>query len=228
MEKFVNSIDDIKLGRRIGGGSCSEVFEMEPGIYFKRFSEDYTDLSEDINMEFLETIRTISGIDYLPFIIRAKDIYRSYDELFGYSMDEVLGLELEDVSDDAFVSDMMMGFDGLRPGIRILSDNHVKTEDIGGDNILFNGDMYLLDLDLSLVDKRYVPDELYETTRRSVFRSVYNRIFGDRFTGDVSDDDYNSYMRRLIERCSEEEGYEVKTIGDVKRAYQKIKRTTMN
>lgn len=228
MEKFVNSIDDIKLGRRIGGGSCSEVFEMEPGIYFKRFSEDYTDLNEDINMEFLETIRTISGIDYLPFIIRAKDIYRSYDELFGYSMDEVLGLELEDVSDDAFVSDMMMGFDGLRPGIRILSDNHVKTEDIGGDNILFNGDMYLLDLDLSLVDKRYVPDELYEITRRSVFRSVYNRIFGDRFTGDVSDDDYNSYMRRLIERCSEEEGYEVKTIGDVKRAYQKRKRTTMN
>ena len=28
-----------------------------------------------INIEFLDTIRTISGIDYLPFVIRGKDIY---------------------------------------------------------------------------------------------------------------------------------------------------------
>ena len=40
----------------------------------------------------------ISDIDYLPFVIRGKDIYRSRSELFGYSMDEVLALELEDLA----------------------------------------------------------------------------------------------------------------------------------
>ena len=80
----------------------------------------------------------------------------------------------EDLADDTLVSDLMLGFDGLKYSVRKLSDNHVKTEDIGGDNILFNGDMYLLDLDLSLVDKRFVPDELYEATRRNIFKSLRN------------------------------------------------------
>ena len=222
MEKYIEGINEINLGRRIGGGSCSEVFEMEPGVYFKKFCEDYCDLSDPINIEFFETIRTISGIDYLPFIVKAKDIYRSRMELFGYSMDEVLAEELESISDDILVSDLMNAFERLSCGIRILSDNHVKTEDIGGDNILYNGDMYLLDLDLSLVDRRYVPDELYEATRKSIFRNLYNRVTSDYFNGDVNGDDYFSYMRGIIERCSEYENRELKTIADIKETYPKV------
>ena len=229
MERYIESIDEINLGRKIGGGSCSEVFEMEPGVYFKRFCEDYADLSDPINIEFLDTIRTISGIDYLPFVIRGKDIYRSRKELFGYSMDEVLALELEDLSDDTLVSDLILGFDGLKYSVRKLSDNHVKTEDIGGDNILFNGDMYLLDLDLSLVDKRYIPDELYEVTRRNIFRSLFKRVTSCNFTGDVSDDDYAYYMSSIIDRCSNYANRELKTIGEVRSNYPKVyKKTTMN
>ena len=98
MEKYIESVSELNLGKRIGGGSCSEVFEMDEGIYFKKFNEDYSDLTDPINQEFFEVIKTISGIDYLPFIIRGKDIYRSKDELFGYSMDSVSALELEDIS----------------------------------------------------------------------------------------------------------------------------------
>lgn len=229
MEKYIESIDEINLGRRIGGGSCSEVFEMEPGIYFKRFCDDYADLDDPINIEFLETIRTISDIDYLPFVIRGKDIYRSSKELFGYSMDEVLALELEDLADDTLVSNLMLGFDGLKYSVRKLSDNHVKTEDIGGDNILFNGDMYLLDLDLSLVDKRFVPDELYEATRRNIFKSLFYAMTSVYFKGQVSDDDYFSYMNRIVDRCSEYANRELKTIGDVRSTYPKVyKKTTMS
>ena len=36
---------------------------------------------------------------FLVFI-RGKDIYRSRDMLFGYSMDSISALELEDISDD--------------------------------------------------------------------------------------------------------------------------------
>lgn len=225
MEKYIESIDELNLGKKIGGGSCSEVFYMEPGVLFKRFNEDYADLSDPINVEFFETIKTISGIDYLPFIIRGKDIYRSRDELFGYSMDEVCALELDDISDDTLVTDLMSGFEGLRPGIRNLSDNFVKTEDIGGDNIMFNGNMYLLDLDLSLIDSRYIPDELYEDTRRKVFRSLFKRITGEYYSGNVSNDDYLAYMSDFIDCLSNSSNYQVKTIRDVKKTYKK---TTFN
>lgn len=225
MEKYIESVSELNLGKRIGGGSCSEVFEMDEGIYFKKFNEDYIDLTDPINQEFFEVIKTISGIDYLPFIIRGKDVYRSKDELFGYSMDSVSALELEDISDDTLVSDLMIGFEGLKVGIRGLSDNFVKTEDIGGDNIMFNGHMYLLDLDLSLVDRRYVPDELYESTRRRVFNSLYNRITGEVFNGNVSNDDYLAYMSSFLEQLSNSSDSSVKSIGDVKKVYKK---TTFN
>ena len=225
MEKYIESVSELNLGKRIGGGSCSEIFEMDEGIYFKKFNEDYIDLTDPINQEFFEVIKTISGIDYLPFIIRGKDVYRSKDELFGYSMDSVSALELEDVSDDTLVSDLMIGFEGLKVGIRGLSDNFVKTEDIGGDNIMFNGHMYLLDLDLSLVDRRYVPDELYESTRRRVFNSLYNRITGEVFNGNVSNDDYLAYMSSFLEQLSNSSDSSVKSIGDVKKVYKK---TTFN
>ena len=225
MEKYIESVSELNLGKRIGGGSCSEVFEMDEGIYFKKFNEDYSDLTDPINQEFFEVIKTISGIDYLPFIIRGKDVYRSKYELFGYSMDSVSALELEDISDDTLVSDLMIGFEGLKVGIRGLSDNFVKTEDIGGDNIMFNGHMYLLDLDLSLVDCRYVPDELYESTRRRVFNSLYNRITGEVFNGNVSNDDYLAYMSSFLEKLSNSSDLSVKSIGDVKKVYKK---TTFN
>lgn len=225
MERYIESVTELNLGKRIGGGSCSEVFEMDDGIYFKKFSEDYTDLTDPINQEFFEVIKTISGIDYLPFIIRGKDVYRSKDYLFGYSMDSVSALELEDISDDTLVSELMAGFDELRPGIRNLSDNFVKTEDIGGDNIMFNGHMYLLDLDLSLVDHRYVPDELYESTRKRVFKSLYNRITGESFDGCVSNDDYLAYMSSFLDRMSNSSDFQVRSIKDVKKVYKK---TTFN
>ncbi|MBO5120500.1 MAG: hypothetical protein J6C28_02280 [Bacilli bacterium] len=225
MEKYIESIDELNLGRKIGGGSCSGVFYMEPGVLFKRFNEDYTDLSDPINVEFFETIKTISGIDYLPFIIRGRDIYRSRDELFGYSMDEVSALELDDISDDTLITDLMSGFEGLRPGIRNLSDNFVKTEDIGGDNIMFNGNMYLLDLDLSLIDSRYIPDELYEDTRKKVFKSLFKRITGTYYSGNISNDDYLAYMSQLVDYLSNSSGFQVKTIKDVKKTYKK---TTFN
>ncbi|MBQ3511513.1 MAG: hypothetical protein IJA30_04375 [Bacilli bacterium] len=225
MEKYIESVSELNLGKKIGGGSCSEVFEMEPGVYFKKFNEDYSDLNDPINMEFFEVIKTISGIDYLPYVVRGKDVYRSHSELFGYSMDEVCADELDDISDDTLVSDLMDGFEELRPSIKILSDSFVKTEDIGGDNIMFNGHMYLLDLDLSLVDRRYIPDELYESTRRNLFKSIYNRITGEYFNGCISNDDYLAYMSNLLDRMSNSSDFQVKTIRDVKKVYKK---TTFN
>ena len=225
MEKYIESIDELNLGNRIGGGSCSEIFEMEPGVLFKRFNEDYCDLDDLINLEFFEVIKTISEIGNLPYVVRGKDIYRSRSKLFGYSMDEVRALELDDISDDTLVRDLMSGFEDLRPGIRRLSDSFVKTEDIGGDNIMFNGHMYLLDLDLSLVDKRYVPDELYEATRRKVFKSIFKRITGESFVGNIYNDDYIAYMSFLMNRMCNASDSEVRTISDVQKVYKK---TTFN
>lgn len=232
MEKYISGIDELNLGERVSGGNCSNIFYYAPGIYFKEFNEDYRDLNEDINIEFLKTIKYLSDIANIPSIVRAINIYRSKLELFGYTMFSVDAKNLEDISDDVLLKDVVSSFEGLEPEIRILSDSYVKTEDIGGDNILYNGRLYLLDLDLSLVDKRYNPDELYSRTTYSVFKSLLLRMIGklsfdglENFRAKLKageNNEYSIYFRELINRCSNEVGYEVKTLGEVKKVYQKI------
>ena len=160
----------------------------------------------------------------MPYIVRALDIYRSDNLLFGYSMPIINAISLRNVSDQVLVSDVLSGFKILSSDIRVLADNYVKTEDVGGDNILFNGFMYLLDLDLSLVDKRYIPDELYENTMRSVYCGIKSRILGEsRYDDDFSVTDWDKDLTKFRDRTSEYLGYEVMSIGDLKKGYQKIK-----
>ena len=160
----------------------------------------------------------------MPYIVRAKDIYRSQSELFGYSMPIINGENFRTISDETHVRAVLNGFKPLTKNIRVLSENHVKTEDIGGDNILYNGFMYLLDLDLSLVDKRYIPDELYERTMSSLLCGIKTKLLDDpRYDDKVQVDDWENYFNRLIEMSSNILGEETTTISDLKKGYQKVK-----
>lgn len=221
MEKYIENINELNLGESINRGSCSNIYRFDTALLFKLFNEDYRDLRESINLEFLETISTISSISDLNFVARGIDIYRSSSELFGYTMKEIDAYKLEDISDDTLIFNLLLGFEGLKEDIRLLSENYVKTEDIGGDNILYNTDMYLLDLDLSVVSKGYVPDELYFLTRRNVFSCLFNRITGCKFKDRIFNDDYFGYFNELVDVTANMVGYYPKTISEFKSAYQK-------
>ena len=224
MDKYISSIRQLNLGKKINGGSCSSIYEFTSDLYFKYFAEDYRDLSDEINIEFYEVIKHISEITGMPYIVRAKDIYRSQSELFGYSMPIINGVNFRTISDKTYVRDILNGFKPLTKDIRVLSENYVKTEDIGGDNILYNGFMYLLDLDLSLVDKRYIPDELYERTMSSLLCGIKTKLLDDpRYDDKVQADDWENYFNRLIEMSSTILGEETTTISDLKKGYQKVK-----
>lgn len=224
MDKYISGVTELNLGRKINGGSCSHIYEFGDGLYFKAFEEDYQDLLDPINEEFYDVIKYLSDLKGMPYIVRALDIYRSENLLFGYSMPIIDAISLRSASDEILVSDVLNGFKVLSSDIRVLADNYVKTEDVGGDNILFNGFMYLLDLDLSLVDRRYVPDELYENTMRSVYCGIKSRVLGDaRNDDDFVVDGWEMELMRFRDSASQCLGYEVMNIGDMKKGYQKIK-----
>lgn len=223
MEKYIDSIEELNLGQRVAGGNCSNIYLFNEGHYFKSFNEDYRDLNDPINVEFYETIKYLSNLSGMPFVVRGKDIYRSKNELFGYSMPIILAGQLYDADEHVLIDDFLNSLGLLSDDIRKLANSYVKTEDIGGDNILYNGNMYLLDLDLSLVDKLYIPDELYERTLHSVLCAVRGKMLGDERCSDVvKDGDYLTYFSRIRDICCDKVGSDVKTIGEFKRSYQKV------
>lgn len=224
MDKYIRGIEELNLGRRIGGGSCSNIYEFEKDTYFKEFDEEYRDLSDPINVEFYETISGLSSIKGMPFIIRAIDIYRSLDEIFGYDMPSVAAIELQSISDGVFVNDLFNSFLMLRKDLWVLAENFVKTEDVGGGNILYNGNMYLIDLDLSLIDPRYIPEELYCRSVNSVLGGIRECVLGDKKFGDVvKPENCEGYLYHLKDICAYGLGRKVSTIGDMRQGYQKIK-----
>lgn len=225
MIKYVSGLADISLLEKINGGSCSGIYEFGDNTLFKLFEEDYRDLSDPINVEFYDVITYLSSLNGMPYIIRGKDVYRSSEELFGYSMDRLDAENFRNVSSLVDVETIFNGFKLLSGDVRCLADSFVKTEDIGGDNIMFNNKgMYLIDLDLSLVDKRYIPDELYERCMNSLLCAVRQKIIGDaRFDDVVRDDEYFTYLMSLKDDCSMELGREVMTISDMREGYSKIK-----
>lgn len=110
MDKYVRGIEELNLGKRISGGSCSDIFEFGEKTYFKLFNEDYRDLDDSINVEFYDTISYLSGLKGMRFIVRGDNIYRSSNELFGYSMGVIDARGLNDVSDEKLVDDVFTGF----------------------------------------------------------------------------------------------------------------------
>lgn len=232
MEKYISGIEVLNLGEKINGGSCSDIYLYAPEIYFKKFNEDYCDLSDEVNIEFLETIKALSEISFTPLIVKAIDIYRSRFELFGYTMPRINADILENITDDTLVLNLAVALERLKTDIRTLANHHIKTEDIGGDNLLYNGNLYLIDLDLSLIDNRYIPDELYAKTSYSVFIALLTRTVGKIYEYDGmqgfrrklklgKSDEYLIYFKQLMERCSNRLDAEIKTIGDLKKVYQK-------
>ena len=50
MEKYIENVEQLNLGPRVAGGSCSNIYLFSDKLYFKMFNEDYSDLSDPINV----------------------------------------------------------------------------------------------------------------------------------------------------------------------------------
>ncbi len=222
MDKYIKSISDINLGCCINGGSCSSIYRFGNGL-FKLLDVDYWNLDEAINLEFYETISYLSRLEGMPYVVRANDIYRSSDLLFGYSMDMIDASSLATIPDSTLVDDVFSSFITLRKDIYMLSEAGVKTEDISDENLLYNGDMYLIDLDLSLIDRNTNPDELYFRTINGILCGVRTKILGEARFQDKVESSEVDYLLRLKDDCSFGLGRSVKTISDMREGYQKAK-----
>ena len=224
MDKYISSIDKLNLGKIINSGSCSDIHQFIPNFYFKKFKSDYQDIKDPLNAELLEVLRYLSELKNMPYIVRAKDIYLSPTTLFGYSMPKIEAKSLDDIEDNILVSDLLTSFSLLSQDVYTLSKHYVKTEDIGTNNLLYNGLMYMIDLDLSLVDKRYIPDELYERTMYSLIYSLNKVLLDDyRYSDKINVNDWENYYKYLRELSSTELNQEAETIFEMKRGYQKYK-----
>lgn len=238
MSKIITSLSTLNLKSPINSGSCSKIYKISPDEYFKLLNEDYRDLSEPENYEVLETLTELQGITNCPSIALPITIFSNDKELYGYTSKIMPGVVLDEIPDSTMISSLTKSLEKIKPEIRRLAEAHIKTEDIGGDNILFSDHMSIIDLELSLIDRASPATYLYSRTMYDLFIATLVRSYGANTTRTlqieglkkISDslkagtsDAYNEYFQTLNSILETKTHDKIQTISDGKLAYQKIK-----
>lgn len=238
MEKIIKSIKELPLTDKVASGSCSTVYRYSENKYLKLLNSDYRDLNEKENMEVLETLQALQKVKNTPSIAVPQEIFASANELYGYTSFIMPGKSLEDIDEGTDIEVLKDSIAGIKPEIRTLSKHHIKTEDIGGDNILFSDKLSLIDLELSLIDTTIPEEQLYIRTMTSILTAALITSFGENITGKIpslamyrlhkalktgTSDDFAAYFTLAIYEIEHMSHQKIKTVKDSREAYQKVK-----
>lgn len=237
MSKIISSISGLNLTTPINGGSCSKIYKVAPDEYFKLLNEDYRDLYEPENVEVLETLLELQQVK-TPSLAIPVTIYCSKKQLFGYTSKIMPGISLEELPENTKLSLIRDSLKGIKPEIKELAKQGIKTEDIGGDNILLSDHMSIIDLELSLVAKDASSDYLYSKTMNQILNSTILNSIGSKVANNFQtaeiialreslrngeSDNFEQLFDLMITELENTSNQEIKTIGESKKAYQKVK-----
>ncbi len=176
----VDGIEDIKYSdKMVNKGSFGEIYPFSDDTYFKKLNKSQMSLcllDNQIRLEILTDLMNLKGTKYL---ILPKDIYVTEECLLGYTSLIKKAKSIRDMSLDSNYGDVIKAFKLLCKDIAILADMNIFDCDFNQNNILFDGKMYLLDLDQSI----YVENDnlLYKRMVYELFQSLYLSLVKDGF-----------------------------------------------
>ncbi len=176
----VDGIEDIKYSdKMVNKGSFGEIYPFSDDTYFKKLNRSQMSLcllDNQIRLEILTDLMNLKGTKYL---ILPKDIYVTEECLLGYTSLIKKAKSIRDMSLDSNYGDVIKAFKLLCKDIAILADMNIFDCYFNQNNILFDGKMYLLDLDQSI----YVENDnhLYKRMVYELFQSLYLSLVKDGF-----------------------------------------------
>lgn len=240
MQTIINSVADLNLQEKdiVAKGSCSTIYRYNEDEYLKILNKEYYSLAAKENREVLKTLEALSKIPDVPSIATPRNIFRSENELYGYTSKIMPGVSLDEIPQDTRIEVLKNALNRIKKEVHTLSQHHIKTEDIGGDNILLSDHIALLDLELGLVDEKTEEDILYRRTMRSILNSVLTNSFGTNVTGKIPSlamrrlnedlktgvsDNYANYYALAIYEIEHMADTKIATVEDSRKAYQKVK-----
>ncbi len=132
-------IDDKELeSRYLDEGNESTVYEYYNVVLkiYKKFCNKDRLTKEEV--EFLRRIRT------KRILLPANIIYDQDHSFIGYTLKQILSYSLKSIC-RMKVKNLKKELELIREDIRILSENGISLEDFHYDNLLFDGNIYLID-----------------------------------------------------------------------------------
>lgn len=182
----VKNISELNLPKKeFNHGYRGIIYEYGKNILFK-------DLQGSGYIDILEILMELKNTKYL---VLPKDIYVNDIDVIGYTMKRINGNTLDNTPLDTEVSLILNRFRLLLKDIYILSKNYLVNPDFSSDNILFDGNLYGIDFDSSIIHSSIL--ENYHIMSFDIFTILLNYFTNYQYSFIKKDNRLNNIYNSL-------------------------------
>jgi len=161
-------------------------------IYLYGKNTLFKDLRGSGYITILDKLMNIKDTKYL---VLPKDIYIDSEDVIGYTMKRIYGTSLDKVNLDTDVSILLNRFRLLLKDIYILSKNNLVNPDFSPKNILFDGYMYGIDFDNSVILTSV--EEAYHIMSFDIFTVLLNYFINYNYHFIKENNDLSSIYKEI-------------------------------
>ena len=174
----------------IGIGSTAYCYKLQDGSVLKLFKKNYSAnlvLKGKIFNDDLDKFSSISNDTF----IGPKDIVINNNQIVGYTYPYIEGKSLYKINSKTRLLDLFKDYYQIIEDINKVSNSNFYLHDVHGGNIIFDGNIHIIDLDKCWFYDDCTKELLKITNSREVFTNMFGSIYHKRENEDIFFDDKN-------------------------------------
>lgn len=164
---------ELRIRHRIMGGVSAVLFRTEDNLVFKKFVEGtvYNRILERHTDAFLDYLRELNELSN-PALVIPDTIYVDNNNcVSGYTYKYQIGTTLREMYPKTELDGLIAALKDFYDYISLL--HNFCLDDMHNDNILYTGDIKLIDLDLCYFTEEDKVEENKELLNKTIFRTLF-------------------------------------------------------
>lgn len=228
--EYLNITDiDIRNKKIIGTGTTARCYKLKDGSVLKLFKHNYRAFCLLDKELFKNDLNHFKNITNDTFIGPNKVVLDKNNKINGYIYPYVNGKSFDKLSNNEHFLEVYKNYKQVLIDICKISDEKFSLFDVHPGNIIYDGNIHIIDLDKGFFDNDSSIDFIYKNNCYDVFRSTFGRIYHKKVYEELefkdkkidslyreicttSIDDINMFLDYIKFYC----GNNNPTIGDIK------------
>lgn len=174
----------------IGIGSTAFCYKLQDGSVLKLFKKNYNTNLILNKKNFDADLEKFSSISNDTFI-GPKDIIINNNQIVGYTYPYIEGKSLYKINSKTRLLDLFKNYHQIINDIKKVTNDNFYLFDVHGGNIIFDGNIHIIDLDKCWFYDEGTKELLMITNSREVFTNMFGSIYHKRENENIIFNDKN-------------------------------------
>ena len=201
----VDNVQNLKLNTRyIGRGTTATCFKTKDDRVLKLFRDTYRKISlfkctDDLDGHF-EFLNSLNNDSYIGPDELVKDLE---GKIVAYYMKYRKARTIKRFKHNIRIRDLINPYNKLILDTKRVSDARFRLSDLHDQNILFDGDFIIIDLDHGKMENYHTLDDIQRYNMCDIVHTIIDAMFGVNYFKDIYFDNYD--IDALYDRLTQSE-----------------------